>query len=119
MQWVRGEDLSLAEEINYIRRKAAERTISIVGIGPLIAFSTESGDAWLLDPVDHLAARVARDGERESVSILETDKNFCIGWGGSYQIDGEFFVYLDHELPRVTAIHGYPTAEIARFRFSS
>ncbi|HTD16664.1 MAG TPA: hypothetical protein VK673_15885 [Chthoniobacterales bacterium] len=119
IQWIRGKDLSLADEIDYIRRKAAERTISIVGIGPLIAFSAESGDAWLLDPVDHLATRVARDGESESVSILETDKTFGIGWKGSYQIDGEFFVYLDHELPRVTSIHGYPTAEIARFRFSS
>jgi hypothetical protein len=33
-----------------------------VTVGPLVLFSTETGDAWLLDPADHLAARLARDG---------------------------------------------------------
>ena len=86
-----------------------------MGIGRVIAFSTESGDAWLLDPVDHLAVRVVRDGKIEPVSILETDKTFGISWSGSYQIDGEFFAYLDHESSRVLSIHGYPTAEIVQF----
>src|SRR5215831_14306986 len=35
----------------------------IVTIGQLLLFSTETGDAWLLDPADRLAARLARDGE--------------------------------------------------------
>jgi hypothetical protein len=111
--------LSLADELEYIRSKAAERTICIVGIGPVIAFSAESGDAWLLDPVDHLAVRVARDGETEPVSILESDKTFGIAWKGEYQIDGDAFLYFDHESARVVTISGYPTEEIARFRFFS
>jgi hypothetical protein len=119
IQWIRGEDLSLADELEYIRSKAAERTICIIGIGPVIAFSAESGDAWLLDPVDHLAVRVARDGEIEPVSILESDKTFGIAWKGEYQVDGDAFLYFDHESPRVVTILGYPTEEIARFRFFS
>jgi hypothetical protein len=115
IQWMRGQDLSLGDELEYIRTKAAERTIHIVGIDTVVAFSTECGDAWLLDPVDHLAVRVARDGDCEPVTIVDTDNTFGIDWTGSYQIDGEIFVYLDHESKRVVAIYGYPTAEIARF----
>ena len=39
----------------------------------LVLFSTETGDAWLLDPADRLAARLARDGESEPIHIEETD----------------------------------------------
>jgi hypothetical protein len=38
-----------------------------VTVGPLALFSTDTGDAWLLDPEDHLAARLARDGDPEDV----------------------------------------------------
>jgi len=50
-----------------------------VSVGQLILFSTETGDAWLLDPADRLAARLARDGESEPVRIEETDTTFAIG----------------------------------------
>jgi hypothetical protein len=59
---VAGKDFRLAEEIDYIQDRAAERDGRLVTVGPLVLFSTETGDAWLLDPADHLAARVARDG---------------------------------------------------------
>jgi hypothetical protein len=38
-----------------------------------VLFSTETGDAWLLDPADQLAARVARDGDPEEVNFEETE----------------------------------------------
>ena len=119
IQWIRSKDMSVAHEVEYIQSKAAERTICIVGIGPVIAFSSESGDAWLLDPANHLAVPVARDGEIEPISILETDKTFAIPWKGSYQIDGELFIYLDRESTCVVSIHGYPTAQIVQIRFPS
>ena len=43
-------------------------------------FSTETGDAWLLDPADRLAARLARDGMTEPIHIEETDTTFAIGY---------------------------------------
>ena len=36
-----------------------------------------------------------------------TDTNFAIGWKGSYQIDGDVFVYIDRDTARVTTILGY------------
>jgi hypothetical protein len=43
-----------------------------VTIGPLVLFSTAGGDAWLLDPADHLATRIAQDGDPLPVHIEET-----------------------------------------------
>src|SRR6266481_8113067 len=62
---VEGKGLRLADEVRYIQRRAAARDGRIGTIGQLILFSTETGDAWLLDPADRLAARLARDGESE------------------------------------------------------
>jgi hypothetical protein len=65
--------------VRYIQRHAADHHSRIVTVGELILFSTETGDAWLLDPADGLAARLARDGEKEPIHIEETDTTFAIG----------------------------------------
>ena len=65
--------------MRYIQRRAADYDGRIVSIGQLILFSTETGDAWLLDAADRLAARLARDGASEPIDIEETDATFAIG----------------------------------------
>jgi hypothetical protein len=62
-QVVDGKGFRLADEIAYIRDKAADHDGRIVSIGQLILFSTDTGDAWLLDVTDQLAVRLARDGD--------------------------------------------------------
>src|SRR5215831_18483905 len=78
------------------------------------ALATETGDAWLLDPGDRLAARLARDGDSEPIHIEETDTTLAIGWKGRYRIDGPAFVYADNNSGRVTTILGYPTDKLAQ-----
>jgi hypothetical protein len=58
--------------------------VSVVTADQLVLFSTETGDAWLLDPSDHLAARLARDGDPETIAFAETDTTFKIAWPGAY-----------------------------------
>ena len=111
---IHGKDFLLAEEIEYIRSRAAEHDGRLVTVGPLVLFSTETGDAWLLDPADSLAARVARDGDPEEIHFEETDTSFAIGWKGNYQIDGDAFVFIDRDTARVTTILGYPTRRLAQ-----
>jgi hypothetical protein len=110
-----GKDFHLADEIRYIQRRAAEHDGRFVTVGSLALFSTETGDAWLLDAEDHLAARLARDGDPEEVYLEETATNFAIGWKGEYRIDGDAFVYIDKESARVIAIVGYPIRRIAEW----
>jgi len=103
----------LADEIVYIQEKAADHDGRIVTIGQLILFSTDSGDAWLLDVTDQLAARLARDGDPEPIHLEETDTSFAIAWTGRYRIQGPAFVYADRNTGRVTTILGYPTQKLA------
>jgi hypothetical protein len=83
-------------------------------VGPLILFSTDTGDAWLLDPADHFAARLARDGDPEPIYFEETGTNFKIGWKGNYHIEGDAFIYLDADSGQLVTILGYPTRRLAR-----
>jgi hypothetical protein len=113
-QWMEGKHFRLAQEIKYIQQRAAEYDARFVTVGALVFFSTKTGDAWMLDPSDHLAARLARDGDPEPIDFQETDTNFAIGWKGNYQIEGHAFVYADREAGRIITILGYPTAKIVQ-----
>jgi hypothetical protein len=119
---VEGGRVRLADEVRYIQHRAADHDGRIITIGQLILFSTETGDAWLLDRTDFLAARLARDGEAEPIHILETAATFAIEWKGNYRINGPAFVYSDRDTGRVITILGYPTdklVDIARQRSTS
>ena len=111
---VDGKNFRLADEVRYIQDLAAEHDDRIVTVGQLVLFSTETGDAWLLDAVDHLAARLARDGDPEPIHIEDTDTTFAIEWKGQYHIEGGTFVYVDGHSGRVTAIPGNPTRKLAQ-----
>ena len=113
-QVVDGKDFRLANEIRYIQDKAAEHDLRMVTIGQLILFSTETGDAWLLDITDKLALRLARDGDPEPIHLEQADTSFAIGWKGHYHIEGPAFVYSDRDTGRVTTIIGYPTKKLAQ-----
>ena len=108
-----GASFQLADEVRHIQRRAAAYDGRIVTVGQLVLFSTDTGDAWLLDRSDRLAARLARDGEPEPIQIDESDTAFTIGWKGRYRLDGPAFVYSDQETGRVVTILGYPTEKIA------
>jgi hypothetical protein len=113
-RWLEGKDFRLADEVRYIQNKAAEHDGRVVSVGQLILFSTDTGDAWLLDVADQLAAPLARDGDPEPLHLEETDTSFAIGWKGKYRIEGTAFIYADRDSGRVRTIFGYPTQKIAR-----
>ena len=112
-QRIQDKDFRLADEVRYIQRRAAQYDSRIVSIGPLLLFSTETGDAWMLDPADQLATPIARQGEALSVHIEDTDTNFAVAWTGNYRIEGELFIYRDKDSGHTRTIFGYPTQRIA------
>jgi hypothetical protein len=113
-RWVEGKDFRLADEVRYIQNKAAEHIGRVVSVGQLVLFSTDTGDAWLLDVTDQLAAPLARDGDPEPIHLEETATSFAIGWKGHYHIEGSAFIYAERDSGRVRTIFGYPTQKIAR-----
>ncbi len=74
-------------EADYIAECAARRDARIVSIGVLIFFSTDSGDAWMLDAEDSRANCLARDRDPEPVTILETASKISIVWTGHFAIE--------------------------------
>jgi len=113
---VDGKNFRLADKVRYILRRAAEHDGRVVTIGQFVLFSTETGDAWLLDPSDQLAAPLARDGDPEPFDIEENETTFTIDWKGHYRIEGATFVYRDRETGRLATIHGYPTHKLTQMR---
>jgi hypothetical protein len=109
---VDGKSFRLADEVRYVQRCAAKHDGRIITLAQLILFSTRTGDAWLLDPTDRLAARVARDGEPEPVHIEETDVAFAIDWKGHYRIEGAAFIFVDRNTRQTRTMLGYPTHQL-------
>jgi hypothetical protein len=109
---VDGASFRLADEVRYIQRRAAEYDGRVVTIGQLTLFSSETGDAWIIDRDDHLALRLASQGDPQPFHIKETDTSFAIDWMGRYRIDGEVFIYTDRHTGRITTVLGYPTDKL-------
>src|SRR3972149_10534815 len=101
------EQINIEREVEYIVRRAAERDARVVMLGPLVFFSIETGDAWLLDPSDQLALCLARDGDPRPVNITESAETFAIGWDMTYQMNGDRFIVAAQSGQSRTII-GYP-----------
>ena len=81
-------------------------------LGPLILFSTETRDAWiLLDPSDSRGHCLCRDGSCAPLTIVHRGDQLAIEWTGSYQIEGDAFTFVDLR-SSVRTVLGYPTREI-------
>ncbi len=102
---------SLPREARYIVARAAQYESRIVTFGSLLFFSTESGDAWMLDPEDSLALRLASAGDPAPSRIFETEDSYAVQWDASYTIKGDEF-QVTEESGRMKVILGYPTPEI-------
>src|SRR5438874_13390599 len=99
-------------EVDYIVARAAESDARVVTLGQLVFFSTDTGDAWMLDPEDHLALCLAKAGSRVAVQIVETVTRYAIEWTASYRFEGDAFVVTDESGQRV--ILGYPVRELVQ-----
>src|ERR1700745_4461374 len=106
------DSLHLAKEVRSIQRRAADHDGRIVTIGALVFFSTDTGDAWMLEPADQLAARLATDGDPLPVHIGETETRYAIGWQGRYRIEGQMFIYEDNGSPRRAPTPRHPGAQL-------
>jgi hypothetical protein len=77
--------------------------------------ATRSTDSLVavIDRDNHLALRLASQGDPEPLHIEETDTSFAIDWKGHYRIEGAAFVYTDRNTGRITTVLGYPTDKLA------
>jgi len=107
------EQTSITGEAEYIISRAKEYDSRVVSFGPLVFFSSETGDAWMIDSEDHFALCLAQGGEPQPYGITETTTNFRIEWTPDYQIEGDEFIVMERS-GQTKSIFGYPTNEILR-----
>jgi hypothetical protein len=104
-------DQNIGREVNYIVGRAQQRAAHVVSLPPLVLFSTETGDAWMLDPADGSALCLARDGAKQDYRITDTPDQFQVEWNADYRIEGDAFVVAERS-GRIRSIAGYPMKAI-------
>lgn len=112
-RFVSRAEFKIGREVKYIADYALKSHSCIVTLGPLVLFSTDTGDAWMLDPEDHLALCLAREFDPLPVHIEETLERFAVAWTHSYQIDEDLMTFIDRD-GRASTLWGYPAREIQR-----
>ena len=92
-------------------QKCALRGVSrVVRLGPIIFFCANR-DAWMLDPEDHFARCLMRDGEKLPLGIIEHRKQFSVEWNADYEVEGEVFT-VRVRTGSIRSIVGYPTRHL-------
>lgn len=80
---------------------------------PFVLFSTGIGDAWLLEPDEHLAMCLVWQGKRQPVALRDEPDRIEVEWDGDYELLGDFFsVHTGHPEIGERAIGGYPLDDI-------
>jgi hypothetical protein len=104
---------AILDEVRHITSLAARSEPRIVTLGPLLFFSTESGDAWVLDPEDASALCLAKYGDALESNIVETADSFSIPWNARFQIEGPAMLFYESS-GQLKTVLGYPVREIER-----
>lgn len=108
--------LSFTSEVEYIISCALKGSSNLVRLKSCILFSSDDGDAWLLDVDDNRALCLLWRGERQPTKIIEDDKTFYVEYDGGFDINGNSFL-VSSENPKIgrRTIFGYPARDIAEF----
>jgi hypothetical protein len=111
---LQGSEVSFIAEARATQREARARSGRVVRLGEIVFFSTQAGDAWMLDPGEGTAACLARDGDLLPIPIRESAAEMEIEWHADYSIAGPAFTVVERESGAARTILGYPVAEIER-----
>jgi len=116
------KDRSLASEVEAIisaclsgKGKAIATGPETLSNQPFVLFSTEDGDAWMLDPEEDQALCLVWHGARQAFTVRDLPDRLEVLWDGTYELNGSFFS-IQTEHPEIGArfITGYPVDPIRK-----
>jgi hypothetical protein len=110
---VNDDETGYTAEAELVQRRAQRHEPSVIRRGQIIFFSTESGDAWVLDAKGGEAACLAREGALDPIPIEESATRFGVAWQGRYRFEGNLFI-VAAESGGESVMPGYPAKEIQR-----
>jgi hypothetical protein len=102
----------VSREIARLQEQASLRRPGFRLVGALVFFSTEQGDAWILELTEQDAVPVARTGQPLAVTVNETEETFEIGWTYSFAIKGQMMVTTSYLDGAISSHVGCPVREI-------
>lgn len=98
-------------------RGEAKAIVTTDGVAcpPFVLFSTGVGDAWLLEPNEHLAMCLVWKGERQTIGLRDDPDRIEVEWDCMYELLGDFFsVESKHPVIGTRAIGGYPLDSVRK-----
>ncbi len=104
--------LSLKAEVEKIQQAAVAGKSEVRTIGVFVLFSTESGNAWLLELTDMDALLVARDGAACEVDIIESAETMEINWSHQFAVRNKRLVVTSYADKTEQVLEGCPTHSI-------
>jgi len=122
---LQAQKVSINDEVAKLQAAAANREETMRVIGVFIFFSTNDGDAWLLELTDMDAVLVARAGEKIAVEINESPETIEVNWSHQFTITNKAFTTTAYADKAVETHNNAPTASISatlkklQSRFSS
>jgi hypothetical protein len=111
---LRNDEINYTAEATAIQSAALAGVSKVVQLGPITFFSSDTGDAWMLDPTDHFAVCLARGYETRPIPIQETADKLLIEWNADYQITEGATFLVQERTGAAYAILGYPIELIER-----
>jgi hypothetical protein len=100
--------------VDRIVQQAAHGVSHIIELGSLVMFSTDTGDAWLLEPAGGVAVMLAEAGERLPARIYESGTTFAVEWTHSYGVSDDTFMVSERESGKTRTYLDYQPALLAR-----
>lgn len=122
---LQAQKVSINDEVAKLQAAAANREETMRVIGVFIFFSTNDGDAWLLELTDLDAVLVARAGEKIAVEINESPETIEVNWSHQFSVKNKTFTTTAYADKAVETHKNAPTASISatlkklQSRFSS
>jgi hypothetical protein len=96
--------ISLQNEINAIQKLASKSKFKVRELGVFVLFSTEKGDAWLLEVTESDALQLASGREVMTVELEENPETIEIHWTHIFEIKNKQFIITDYKDKKVEII---------------
>ena len=104
--------VTLMDGVKRIQEDAARKQPMVRELGVFFFYSTEQGDAWLLEMTDCDCIQVAAGGEALAPPIDENADTIEINWSHTFALENKQLLFTAYSDKTVTVMKGAPSREL-------
>ncbi len=98
--------------VDKIKEAAQEKKRLVMTSGVLILFSTEEGDAWLLETTEQDALQLMNQGKELDVLIEENPETTTVEWSHTFKLKKKLFIVTSYKEKDQQIYEEYPVKKI-------